>query len=49
VGGRLSHGAIIAREYNIPAVMDVDNATKIFRDGQLVRLDGQTGMIEILK
>jgi pyruvate,water dikinase len=49
VGGRLSHGAIIAREYNIPAVMDVDNATQIFRDGQLVRLDGQTGMIEILK
>jgi phosphoenolpyruvate synthase/pyruvate phosphate dikinase/glycerol-3-phosphate acyltransferase PlsY len=48
VGGRLSHGAIIAREYNIPAVMDVDNATKIFRDGQLVRIDGQTGMIEIL-
>ena len=49
VGGRLSHGAIVAREYNIPAVMDVDNATKLFRDGQLVRLNGQTGMIEILK
>jgi phosphoenolpyruvate synthase/pyruvate phosphate dikinase/glycerol-3-phosphate acyltransferase PlsY len=48
VGGRLSHGAIIAREYNIPAVMDVDNATNLFHDGQLVRLDGQTGIIEIL-
>ena len=48
VGGRLSHGAIVAREYNIPAVMDVDNATKLFRDGQLVRLNGQTGTIEIL-
>jgi pyruvate,water dikinase len=48
VGGRLSHGAIIAREYNIPAVMDVDNATNLFRDGQLVRLNGQTGIIEIL-
>ena len=48
VGGRLSHGAIVAREYNIPAVMDVDNATKIFRDGQRVRLNGQTGVIEIL-
>jgi phosphoenolpyruvate synthase/pyruvate phosphate dikinase/glycerol-3-phosphate acyltransferase PlsY len=48
VGGRLSHGAIIAREYNIPAVMDVDHATQLFHDGQLVRLDGQTGMIEIL-
>lgn len=48
VGGRLSHGAIIAREYNIPAVMDVDHATSLFHDGQLVRLDGQTGIIEIL-
>jgi phosphoenolpyruvate synthase/pyruvate phosphate dikinase/glycerol-3-phosphate acyltransferase PlsY len=48
VGGRLSHGAIIAREYNIPAVMDVDNAMNLFHDGQLVRLDGQTGIIEIL-
>jgi pyruvate,water dikinase len=48
VGGRLSHGAIIAREYNIPAVMDVDNATKILLNGQLVRLNGQTGIIEIL-
>ena len=48
VGGRLSHGAIVAREYNIPAVMDVDNATKLFQDGQRVRLNGQTGMIEIL-
>jgi phosphoenolpyruvate synthase/pyruvate phosphate dikinase/glycerol-3-phosphate acyltransferase PlsY len=48
VGGRLSHGAIIAREYNIPAVMDVNNATKILHNGQLVRLNGQTGIIEIL-
>ncbi|MEO1669606.1 MAG: glycerol-3-phosphate acyltransferase [Cyanobacteria bacterium J06631_2] len=49
VGGRLSHGAIVAREYNIPAVMDVDNATKLFQDGQLVRINGQTGIIEILE
>ncbi len=49
VGGRLSHGAIVAREYNIPAVMDIDNATKLFHDGQRVRLNGQTGIVEILK
>lgn len=49
VGGRLSHGAIIAREYNIPAVMDIDHATQLFHDGQRVRLNGQTGIIEILK
>ena len=48
VGGRLSHGAIVAREYKIPAVMDVANATHLFRDGQRVRLNGQTGTVEIL-
>ncbi len=48
VGGRLSHGAIVAREYRIPAVMDVHNATQLLRDGQMVRLDGQQGIVEIL-
>ena len=48
VGGRLSHGAIVAREYGIPAVMDVRDATHLLRDGQQVRLDGQQGTIEIL-
>jgi pyruvate,water dikinase len=49
VGGQLSHGAIIAREYGIPAVMDVNHATELFKDGQIVRLDGQKGSVEILK
>jgi pyruvate,water dikinase len=48
VGGRLSHGAIVAREYRIPAVMDVHNATNLLRDGQQVRIDGQQGVVEIL-
>ncbi|WP_159789660.1 glycerol-3-phosphate acyltransferase [Sodalinema gerasimenkoae] len=48
VGGRLSHGAIVAREYGIPAVMNVANATTLLKDGQRVRLDGETGTIEIL-
>jgi pyruvate,water dikinase len=48
VGGRLSHGAIVAREYGIPAVMDIDNATEQFQEGQQVRLDGQRGIVEIL-
>jgi pyruvate, water dikinase len=48
VGGRLSHGAIVAREYKIPAVMDIANATHILQDGQLVRIDGQKGIVEIL-
>ena len=47
-GGRLSHGAIVAREYGIPAVMDIDHATQRFQDGQLVRMDGEQGIIELL-
>ncbi|NWF58774.1 MAG: glycerol-3-phosphate acyltransferase [Fischerella sp.] len=46
-GGRLSHGAILAREYGIPAVMDVHNATWILQDGQKVRIDGTRGIVEI--
>mgnify|MGYP006275064257 CR=1 FL=1 len=49
VGGRLSHGAIIAREYGIPAVMDVTNATRRLHTGQWVRLDGQKGTVEVLE
>ena len=48
VGGALSHGAIVAREYGIPAVMDVHDATHFLRDGQRVRIDGQKGIVEIL-
>ncbi|MFM6197645.1 MAG: glycerol-3-phosphate acyltransferase [Dolichospermum sp.] len=47
-GGKLSHGAIIAREYGIPAVMDVQNATYLLQDGQEVRIDGYKGTVEIL-
>ncbi|MGA7932828.1 MAG: PEP-utilizing enzyme, partial [Kovacikia sp.] len=48
VGGRLSHGAIVAREYRIPAVMDIHHATTLLHDGQQVRIDGQQGTVEIL-
>ena len=48
VGGRLSHGAIVAREYGIPAVMDVHNATVLLPEGARVRIDGQLGIVEIL-
>ncbi|MEM7725659.1 MAG: glycerol-3-phosphate acyltransferase [Cyanobacteria bacterium P01_A01_bin.45] len=46
-GGKLSHGAILAREYGIPAIMDVKNATWMLQDGQRVRIDGYRGIIEI--
>ncbi|MEM6836497.1 MAG: glycerol-3-phosphate acyltransferase [Cyanobacteria bacterium P01_C01_bin.120] len=46
VGGSLSHGAIVAREYKIPAVMNIAQATQKFTDGQIVRIDGRTGTVE---
>ncbi len=49
VGGRLSHGAIIAREYGVPAVMNIPNAIVTFQDGQLVKIDGATGVVELLE
>jgi pyruvate,water dikinase len=48
-GGRLSHGAILAREYGIPAVMNVQNAMQWLRDGQRIGLDGETGTIQVLE
>jgi phosphohistidine swiveling domain-containing protein len=48
LGGPLSHAAIILREYAVPAVVNVTNATRSLRDGDLVRLDGDKGTVEIL-
>ncbi|AGL03498.1 PEP/pyruvate-binding domain-containing protein [Desulfoscipio gibsoniae] len=46
-GGFLSHSAIIAREYHIPAVVATGNATQILRDGQLVTVEGATGTVSV--
>lgn len=48
VGGLMTHGAVIAREYGLPAVVAVDNATKLIKDGQRIRVHGTEGYIEIL-
>ncbi|WP_430540873.1 PEP-utilizing enzyme [Roseofilum halophilum] len=48
VGGRLSHGAIVAREYGIPAVMDIPNIMERLHDGQWVRIDGEKGIVEVI-
>ncbi|NMC58854.1 MAG: phosphoenolpyruvate protein kinase [Candidatus Methanofastidiosa archaeon] len=48
-GGILSHGAVVSREYSIPAVTAVSNATKIFKNGQKVKIDGNEGIIYILE
>ncbi len=48
VGGLMTHGAVIAREYGLPAVIGVENATKLIKDGQRIRVNGTEGYIEIL-
>ena len=48
IGGRLSHGAIVAREYGIPAVVNVREATSTIVSGQRIRVDGSKGSVEIL-
>jgi pyruvate,water dikinase len=48
VGGLMTHGAVIAREYGLPAVVGVDNATKLIKDGQWIRVNGTDGYVEIL-
>ena len=47
-GGMLSHGAIIAREYGIPAVVNVAAATQRIQPGQRLRVDGSRGTVSIL-
>jgi pyruvate,water dikinase len=48
VGGQMTHGAVIAREYGLPAVVSVLDATRIIRDGQRIRVHGSDGYVEIL-
>jgi phosphoenolpyruvate synthase/pyruvate phosphate dikinase len=48
VGGLMTHGAVIAREYGLPAVVGVENATKLIKDGQQIRLHGTEGYVEII-
>jgi phosphoenolpyruvate synthase/pyruvate phosphate dikinase len=49
VGGLMTHGAVIAREYGLPAVVGVERATDLIEDGQRIRLNGTDGYIEILE
>ena len=48
VGGLMTHGAVIAREYGLPAVVGVEHATRLIRDGQRIRVHGTDGYVEIL-
>ncbi|MEU5042194.1 rifamycin-inactivating phosphotransferase [Streptomyces griseorubiginosus] len=48
VGGLMTHGAVVAREYGLPAVVGVEGATRLIRDGQRIRVHGTDGYVEIL-
>jgi len=48
VGGLMTHGAVIAREYGLPAVVGVENAARLIKDGQTIRVNGTDGYVEIL-
>jgi pyruvate,water dikinase len=48
VGGLMTHGAVIAREYGLPAVVGVEDATRLIPDGQRIRVHGTEGYVEIL-
>ena len=49
IGGALQHGAVVAREYGIPCVSGLDDATDLLKDGQLVEVDGSNGIVRILE
>jgi len=46
-GGILSHGAVVAREYGVPAVVNIPNATQRIADGQALQVDGNKGIVSI--
>jgi pyruvate,water dikinase len=47
-GGMLSHGAIIAREFGIPAVVGVKDATRLIPDGKAIVVDGDKGLVRLV-
>ena len=49
IGGMMTHGSVVAREYGIPAVVGVHQATTRLKDGQRIRLDGTAGKIVIIE
>jgi pyruvate,water dikinase len=49
VGGMMTHGAVVAREYGIPAIVGVDRATTRLKTGQRVRVNGSSGQIILLE
>jgi pyruvate,water dikinase len=48
-GGVMSHAAIVAREYGIPCVVGTSNATQAIQTGDYIKVDGENGVVEVLK
>jgi pyruvate,water dikinase len=48
IGGLFSHAATVAREYGLPSVANVEGATDLLRDGDVVRVDGSRGLVEVV-
>ena len=48
VGGLMTHGSVVAREYGIPAVVSVPDATRTIKTGQRIRVNGDAGFVELL-
>jgi pyruvate,water dikinase len=48
IGGMLCHAAVVAREYGIPAVVGTQRATEVIRDGQIIEVDGDTGIVRVV-
>lgn len=49
VGGQLTHGTVVAREYGIPAVVGISDATKVIKSGQRIRVDGNAGYVTVIE
>jgi len=49
LGGALSHAAIVARELGVPCVINTGNGSAVIPDGALIRVDGSSGLVTILK
>ena len=48
MGGALSHAGIVAREFGIPCVANIDGVARLLRDGDLVRIDGAAGRVTVV-
>ena len=48
IGGMMTHGSVIAREYGIPAVVGIEKATELIKDGTYIRVNGTEGYVELL-